>query len=647
VSTPPAVASSLPDRLQVGAWTVHPALNEIRHGGEALRLEPKVIELLIHLAGHPGEVVGREALLTAVWPGVIVGDDALTQAIIKLRRAFGDDARDPRYIETIPKRGYRLIAPVEHGAPAGVARAETPPADPPPTRSAEVSDEPTGRPDPDEAPDIPAAPGVPESAGSKGASTRGSDRRRPVVVSRWSTLVIASVVLAGVVVALLPAETWRRWGPAFDRPGAVASQGRGNAERHPMIAVLPITNLSGDPARDYFGDGITEDIIHTLGRFPALRVLSRNAVEKFRAGAAAAPEAVRAELGARYIVRGSLRESAGTFRIAIELSDAERAGVMLWADRFDGSGPEIFTIQDRIVLQIVGRLAGAVERLEQDRALARPPGSLEAYELVLRARRLLEQNNRSSNLEARELLARAVALDPGYAEAHVALGSAELHRTVYGWVQDAGEALGRAETLLQRAIALDNPGSRARAHALLAIVHATRGMQEEALVEADRALEINPSDAFVHQRRGMTLLYLGRLDEALASIDLATRLEPVGRTLASHFSGALANFALKRHAAALAGIDRALVLYPDASDLHALRAATLAELGRLDEARQAGQEVRRVDPFFEPELFGNRFVDPKYRMHLQEGLRKAGVGPVRERSRCVDDATCSRAGASG
>ena len=114
MSSPPAVGSDPASRiLRVGDWIVDPELNEVRRNGDSTRLEPKALEVLAYLARRPGAVVGREDLLSAVWPGVVVGDDALTQAIIKLRKALGDDAHRPKYIETISKRGYRLIAPVE------------------------------------------------------------------------------------------------------------------------------------------------------------------------------------------------------------------------------------------------------------------------------------------------------------------------------------------------------------------------------------------------------------------------------------------------------------------------------------------------------------------------------------------------------
>ena len=588
--------------LRIGDWILDAALNELRRDDAAIRLEPKAIELLAFLAQRPAEVVGRETLLAAVWPGVVVGDDSLTQAVIKLRRALGDDAQRPRYIETIPKRGYRLIAAVGAVGAASArpvaAHATEVPA--PAAGTAETgATMTTAIPDPS-----PGRPAISRSAGPRSAA----GRRRVVAGA------VAVLAILGLAVAWIPRPS--------DSVGTGNSDAR-EASAPPTVAILPLENLSGDPRREYFSDGVTQDIIAALGRFSTLRVMSPNAVAPFKARRPS-PTDVRAALGARYVVSGSLRESEDRFRVAVELSDAEK-GVVLWSDRFEGKGREIFDIQDRIVLQVAGALAGKVARLEQERALAKPPRDVLAYDQVLHARALLQNADRASNRQARALLEKAVRLAPAYAEAHVGLGQAEHQRAVNGWVEDPGAALRQAEDHLYRAIALNDPGAKARAHGELGMIHSARGQFEQALAEADAALDLNPNDAYVHDRRGITLMYLGRLDEALASMKLAARFDPSVRGLGSEFSLALATYSVRRYEEALAIADRALERYPGAPDLHAIRAAALARLDRREEARQAAEELRRVAPFFEARAFASRFVDPALRAHAQEGLKKAGV----------------------
>ncbi|MEO7761895.1 MAG: winged helix-turn-helix domain-containing protein, partial [Casimicrobiaceae bacterium] len=368
----PVVGSPL---LQIGDWQVDPDRNALIRSGEAVRLEPKAIEVLILLARSAGKVVGREELLATVWHGVIVGDDALTQAIIKLRKALGDSAQRPSYIETISKRGYRLIAPV-------------------------------------------AATGATTDAGGAGGPIAAPPARRRKIA------VLAGAVALTLVASVVVFDSGGRL--ALPWPIGTASKGGTVAAAFPTVAVLPLVNLSGDPRRDYFSDGVTEDIISALGRFSGVRVMSRNAVQGFK-GKSPSPQAIRDELGARYILRGSVREAGTTLRVAVELSDADH-GTLLWSERYDGSDSEVFEIQERIARKIVGNLQVQLTQLEQQRTFTKPTDSLEAYDLVLRARSLLDPPERSTNRQARDLLARAEALAPAYAEVFTALGEAEMDR---------------------------------------------------------------------------------------------------------------------------------------------------------------------------------------------------------------------------
>jgi TolB-like protein/DNA-binding winged helix-turn-helix (wHTH) protein len=540
----------------VGDWRVDAARNQVSRADESAHLEPKAIEVLVYLARRAGLVVAREELLAAVWPGVIVGDDVLTQAVIKLRKALGDEARRPTYIETISKRGYRLVAPVsEPGRPA------------------------TGPP--------------------------ASRTRRP----RWPLVAVAGAALALAAAMLVP------WPSRDQRPADAASR--------PMIAVLPLSNASGDPKRDYFTDGVTEDIVYALGRFSGLGVLSRAAVEGYKGHAPNLP-AIRRELGARYLVTGSLREADGRLRLAVELSDTEHGGV-LWSERYEGEARELFAFQQRMAQSIVGTLAVKVTRAEEERSAAKPPGSLEAYDLTLRARALVVKSERVANRQARELLLRAVQLAPDYGEAYVVLAAAEAQRSVTGWTEDPSASVRQGQLYARRALATEDPGTNARAHGQLANLYAIEGKLDEALAETARAIELNPSDALAYDMRGDALLWLGRADEAIAAMEMARSFNPVSRTAGGSFNRALAYYITRRYRESLAAADEALARYPDTAYLHAMRAATLAQLGSVQAARDAATQAKRYDPFFRSADFGNRFVKPQDMALLQEGLRKAGL----------------------
>ncbi len=402
----------------------------------------------------------------------------------------------------------------------------------------------------------------------------------------------------------------------------VAGKPATTSDSRAAIAVLLFADQSGGEKRDYFSDGITEDIINALGRFSGVMVIARNAVQEYKNRSASGGEISR-ELGVRYIVQGSVREADGRLRVAVQLSDAA-TGTLLWSERYDGEGNQVFEIQDRIVKNIVGALAVKLTRLEQQRVFAKPTESLQAYDLVLRARELINRSERGANREAREMIEQALKLSPKYAEAYVHLAAAELQRAGRGWTENPEAGLRRGEELARQALALEEPGANARAHALLGRIYSSNGQFDRALVEADRAIEQNVSDAFAYGLRGEVLLWLGRLDESIAASEAAHRFDP-RIDPDSGFSLATAYYAAGRYGEALAAADTALARSPEYAYLHAVRAAALGQTGNADEARKAADQLRRLDPFFRVELFGTRFVNAGLMAKAQEGLRKAGL----------------------
>ena len=427
---------------------------------------------------------------------------------------------------------------------------------------------------------------------------------RPFPRRRRKLFIAAPLAALALLLGLAGYQQMRKPGPAA-----------------PVIAVLPFANQSGDAKRDYFSDGITEDVTNALGRFSGLRVIAHNTAQGYKGRAGSADEVGR-ELGARYIVRGSVREAGNMLRVGVELSDAAN-GTLLWSERYEAEGREVFGIQDRIVRNVVGTLAVKLTALEQQRSAAKPPDSLEAYDLVLRARERLARVDRVPNREARVLLAQAVKLSPNYAEAHVALAEAEFQRAVFGWMEDPRDGLQRVLESAQRAIALDEAGASARAHALLGSVHSFTGRFDEALAESERALKLNPSDALAHGLRGDVLLWLGRTEEAIAASETAFRFDPRIRGEIG-FNLALAYYLAGRYRDAVKLADASIARGADTVFLHAVRAAAHAQLGEAAEAKRAAEDLRRGSPFFKAELFGQRLVKPEQRALAQAGLKKAG-----------------------
>jgi TolB-like protein/class 3 adenylate cyclase/Flp pilus assembly protein TadD len=440
----------------------------------------------------------------------------------------------------------------------------------------------------------------------------GSRRNR-----RWlsASLAAAAFVLIGVG-AWLSLDTEQKVTATVATGGAPIDTGT------PSVAVLPFANLSGDSTKDYFSDGISEDITHSLGRFSGIKVIARNAVQEYK-GREVPRDQISRELDVRYVVQGSVRRSGERLRVSVELSDPSK-GILLWSERYEGEGREVFSMQDRIVRSIVGTLAVKLTHLEEKRAFAVPTENLEAYDLVLRARGLIALVSRTSNRQARALLSRVMELAPNYAEAFVVMADAQYQRAALGWMEDPGAALRQSQAFAMKALAADDVGAHARAHAILSRTYSFFLEFDRALSEAERAIELNPNDSVAYALRGSVLLWLGRLDDAIASLETARDFDP--RPASDNaLDLALAYYLRERYPEALSVCEAALARNPELPQTTAVKAATLARLGKIEAARSAAADVRRLSPFFQVETFGTRLVEPALRLKIQEGLRSAGL----------------------
>jgi TolB-like protein len=256
-----------------------------------------------------------------------------------------------------------------------------------------------------------------------------------------------------------------------------------------MIAVLPFANQTGDDTQDYFADGVTEEVINALGRFNTLRVIGRNAVLRYKKKIPTQEE-ISSELGANYLVAGSVRRSGQRVRIAAQLTES-RAGTVVWSDRFDGELADTFEFQDNIAQRIAGTLAASITLVEGRRSLDQPKPNPNAFDLVLRARAVGHWSTRTANRRFRELIAEAIALDPNYAAARALLAEALYSQAILGWTEFPDQELshGVEEARKATALAPDQPdGYRALGRILLA-----RAEYDQAQNALKRAIEINPT----------------------------------------------------------------------------------------------------------------------------------------------------------
>ena len=323
------------------------------------------------------------------------------------------------------------------------------------------------------------------------------------------------------------------------------------------IAVLPFANMSGDAEQEYFADGISEDIITALSKLSQLFVIARNSSFTFK-GRNVNVQEVGRSLGVRYVLEGSVRKSGNRVRITAQLIDATTGG-HLWAERFDRDLTDIFAVQDDVTQHIVGALALNLTEGDQQRLATEQTDNLEAYDCFLRGREQLWRFTREQNIQARELLQRAIELDPKFAPAYAFLAVAHGLDYVNQWSTSPSTSMEQAEEFATRAVALDD--RYPYAHWALGIINLHLRRHDMAIREAERTISLAPNLADGHESLGNALHYSGRSEEALACFDRAMALNPYYPDIFLHFQ-AQAMFQLGRYEEAVASSSGDLFVTP-------------------------------------------------------------------------------------
>jgi adenylate cyclase len=515
----------------------------LRTTDREVALRPKSFEVLRYLVERAGRLVEKDEVLNAVWPNVIVTDESLAQCISEARRAIGDS--DQAIIKTVPRRGYRFVAPVSQYEPDAHTEAAL--------RVADLA----------------------------ATARREADTR---IDQRFEA-------------------------PSPDRPS---------------IAVLAFTNLGGDPQEEYFSDGISEDIITELSRFSELLVIARNSTFQYKGVAVDIRQAGR-ELGARYVLEGSVRRESDRIRITVQLIDA-RTGGHLWAERYDRELTNVFAIQDEVARAIVTILAAHVNKAEAKRTLLKPPTSWEAYDYYLRAAEAyrLRARSKTSIEETRRLLKQSLAIDPDYARALAVLSATHWWTYVEPLDNDylSFAGLGRAYELANKAVQLapDLP----EAHAQLGWVLLFQCQHQAGLAEFKQAFTLNRN--FIDNRFALGLAFAGEPARAIEVLRANICLDPFHAFNSFGFLGH-AYYMLRRYDEAA----QTLRVYPSRAPIVRILplwlAASYAQLGQRAAAQVEAAEVMRIEPGFTIEKWKCTAVykNPNDAEHLFDGLRKAGL----------------------
>jgi TolB-like protein/DNA-binding winged helix-turn-helix (wHTH) protein/Tfp pilus assembly protein PilF len=454
--------------IQVGQWLVQPKLNTISGNGKTAHVEPKAMQVLAFLAEHGGDVMAKERIIQAVWADTFVTDDVLTRAISELRKAFEDDPHEPRVIQTIPKGGYRLIAPVE---PVGA--------------------------------DLRVRP---QEGAHIGAPLRG----RSIVAIAGAAIVVVAAVLLALNVAGLRDRL-------FPRPAPPSGKVR--------LVVLPFENLSGDPEQEYFSDGMTEEMTAQLGQLSPerLAVIGRASAMTYK-HAKKTIDQIGKELRVQYVLEGSVRRAGDHVRITAQLIEVGDQ-THVWAESYERDLRDVLALQNDVAQAITNEIKIKLTPQEQTRLAGTRPVNPEAYEAYLKGSYHFNRFSVEETRKARQRFQEAIGKDPNYAPAYA--GLARSYTLTQGaWLTSVNESYGKARGLVEKALGLDP--TLAEAHLCLAEIKDEYDWDwSGAETEYKRAIDLNPNFAGAHQRYSTLLSILARHVEALAEARRALELDPL------------------------------------------------------------------------------------------------------------------------
>jgi TolB-like protein/Tfp pilus assembly protein PilF len=407
---------------------------------------------------------------------------------------------------------------------------------------------------------------------------------------------------------------------AGERPGPVLT-----VPDSPSIAVLPFRNLSGDVEQDYFADGVVEDIITALSRIRWLFVIARNSSFTYK-GRTVDEKQVGRELGVRYVVEGSVRQSESRIRITGQLVDAA-TGTHLWAERFEGTLDDIFELQDQIATSIVGAVASQLERAEIERARRKPTGSLSAYDNYLRAMPHVHRGTREAIDEALPLFYKAIQLDPEFASAHAMAAWCHFWRKVNGWMTDRAQEIEEGVRLARLAVELGKDDAVALTRGGHALAHLT-GDVDGAIALVDKALVLNPNLASAWFLGGFLRTERGDPDAAIEFFTRAMRFSPLDPEMFRMQAGmALSHLFAGRFDMASSWAEQSFRQLPSFLVVVAIIAASHALAGRTDQARTAVAHMQKLNPTFRVSSVEGWIPirRPEHLARFVAGLRQAGL----------------------
>jgi len=537
--------------FQFGPFVLDPGERLLLHGAARMELPPRAFDTLLTLVENSGRLLEKDQLMRTVWGDTVVEENNLSQVIYLLRKALRDGEDGARYIETVPKRGYRFVAEVREFEPGkgngdrynGSAGFNSP-------ASSVANDRML-------APASPAAePGAASESefgrhSSPGTNWTQSPGRNPGMGRAWTAGLAA--VLAIVIVAAVALLQWTAWKEKLF----------GKADAGPIrsVAVLPLQNLSNDPGQEYFVDGMTDQLITDLAQIRELKVVSKSSIMQYKGTRTPLPQ-IGHELGVDAVVEGSVLRSCDRVRITAQLirTATDRH---IWAETYDGDLRDVLSLQARVAEAITDQVKLNLTAEESGRLRRTPIVNPEAFDLYMRGRFAWNQRNSESFHKAIQYFSQAIEKDPKFALAYSGLADTYTLLALYG---EGSAAMTEAKTAAEKALRLDD--TLAEAHTSLAAVKILHEWDwQGAEQEFHRAIELNPSSAQSHHWYGNLLLGPeGRHEEAIAELLRARELSPLSQII--NADTGFAYYLAGRYDLALPAYQKVLAANPNFVPVH-------------------------------------------------------------------------------
>jgi TolB-like protein/DNA-binding winged helix-turn-helix (wHTH) protein/Tfp pilus assembly protein PilF len=483
---------------EFGPFVLNPAEHTLLRDGESVPLRPKVFDTLLVLVKNSGHLVEKDELMSAVWQGHFVEEGNLNKTISMLRQALGESAEGNRFIETVPKRGYRFVADVRDvdGTTEGELVVETR------TRARIVVEE------EDYETLAGDRPMVAAIAHERATQTAAVLAQPAVKLERRSKSTTMPAAAAAVIVLAVVAYLFY---PARNRGAAIES-----------VTVLPFVNDGSDPELEYLSDGISESLINSLSQLSSLKVIARSSSFKYK-GKAVDPQEAARSLGVEAIVTGRVLRRGDQVQISLELIDA-RDNTRLWGERYNRDAADLLSLESEISRDIVANLRRQLTAGEQRQLTKRDTISPVAYELLLKGRFYANKGGTDNQKRSIEYFKQAIEVDSAYALAYASLSLAYSALININGL-DPREFIPKAEMAARKAVDLDE--NLAEAHLAMADVNSYAWEWAAAEREHKRALELNPNLAPAHRHYMFYLIIHGRDDEAFAEGRRARELDPL------------------------------------------------------------------------------------------------------------------------